>query len=227
MKILYAEDDVRLGEMTQFLLQKKGGYQVEWVQEGSDIFDYASSNAFDLLILDWMMPGESGVDACGRLRKAGYSAPILMLTARDALADRVEGLDAGADDYLVKPFEMDELLARVRALLRRKFTTIPVRQLDMHGLQIDLDNRSITRNGEEVYLTARELQLLELLVRHEGQVLTREQIFDRIWGYDADASLKIIDATVKLLRKKLMGTDDYDFITSVRGVGYRFDYEGK
>jgi DNA-binding response OmpR family regulator len=122
---------------------------------------------------------------------------------------------------------MDELLARIRALLRRKFTTIPVRQLDAHGLQIDLDNRTITRNGEDVYLTARELQLLELLVRHEGQVLTREQIFDRIWGYDADASLKIIDATVKLLRKKLMGTDDYDFITSVRGVGYRFDYEGK
>jgi DNA-binding response OmpR family regulator len=227
MNILYAEDDVRLGEMTHFLLQKKGGYQVEWVQDGADIFDYTSSNAYDLLILDWMMPGESGVEACGRLRKSGYSGPILMLTARDALADRVEGLDAGADDYLVKPFEMDELLARVRALLRRKFTTIPVRQLDAHGLQIDLDNRTITRNGEDVYLTARELQLLELLVRHEGQVLTREQIFDRIWGYDADASLKIIDATVKLLRKKLMGTDDYDFITSVRGVGYRFDYEGK
>lgn len=223
MKILLAEDDERLGELTEYLLRKKGGYQVEWLTDGSDVYAYATQSSYDLLVLDWMMPGESGVSICERLRKDGYSGAILLLTARDTLQDRIEGLDAGADDYLIKPYESEELLARIRALLRRNFGVIQARVMTMHGLTIDLDNRSVLNNQGEIYLSSRELQLLEMLVRNKGQVLSREQIFDQIWGFDADASLKIIDATVKLLRKKLIGTDGHDFITSIRGVGYRFD----
>jgi DNA-binding response OmpR family regulator len=223
VKILLAEDDERLGELICYLLQKKGGYQVEWLKDGAHVYAYATQSTYDLLILDWMMPVESGVAICKRLRDAAYQGTILMLTARDALEDKIEGLDAGADDYLVKPYESVELLARIRALLRRNFGSTLLRVIESHGVVIDLDNRSIAGAEGTAYLSTREVQLLELFVRNKGQVLEREHIFDQIWGLEADASLKIIDATVKLLRKKLMGTDGHDFITSIRGVGYRFD----
>ncbi|NGQ94926.1 response regulator transcription factor [Brevibacillus sp. SYP-B805] len=223
MNLLLAEDDVRLGELVVHLLKKKGGHQVEWLTRGDDVFDYAMQGHYDLLILDWMLPGEDGVSIASRLRKEGYAGAILMLTAKDALQDRVMGLDAGADDYLVKPFEVDELLARIRALTRRNFAPIQEQIVVIHNIAINLTNRTVFHGEQEIQLTPREYQLLELLIRNRGQVLSREVIYDRIWGLDADVSMKTIDATVKLLRKKLHGNSENDIIQSVRGVGYKLE----
>jgi DNA-binding response OmpR family regulator len=223
LNLLLAEDDIRLGELIAHLLKKKGGYQVEWVTEGDDVYDYATASHYDVLILDWMLPGEDGISICSRLRKQGYSGAIIMLTAKDALQDRVMGLDAGADDYLVKPFEIDELLARIRALARRNFAPIQEQMVQIQNIKVNLTNRTVFHGKDEVQLTPREFQLLDLLIRNKGQVLSREIIYDRIWGYDADVSMKTIDATVKLLRKKLNWNGNNDFIQSVRGVGYKLE----
>ncbi|WP_342044182.1 response regulator transcription factor [Bacillus sp. OTU530] len=223
MNILLAEDDVRLGELVVHMLKKKGGYQVDWVQEGGDAYDYAKSSHYDILILDWMMPGGDGTDVCRRLRKDGYSGAILMLTAKDTVEDRVEGLDAGADDYLVKPFELAELLARLRALMRRAYVPIVGDCVSLGSFELDRTNRVIRQREEEILLSPREFGLLDLLVQNKGQVLPRELILDRVWGYDADVSLKIVDATVKLLRKKLDVFGQQDVIQSIRGVGYKIE----
>ncbi len=223
MNILLAEDDIRLGELVAHLLKKKGGYHVEWLTKGDEVYVHAMESHYDVLILDWMMPGEEGVAICSKLRRRGYKGAILMLTAKDTLEDRIIGLDAGADDYLVKPFEMDELLARVRALARRNFAPLQEQIVKLDTMRINLTNRTVINGEEEVALTPREFQLLELLIRNKGQVLSREVIYDRIWGYEADVSLKTIDATVKLLRKKLLGNREKDWIQSIRGVGYKFE----
>lgn len=223
MNILLAEDDVRLGELIAHILKKKGGYHIDWLTRGDEVYSYVKESYYDLLILDWMMPGEEGIEICRKLRKRGYSGAILMLTAKDALEDRIIGLDAGADDYLVKPFEMDELLARVRALARRNFAPLQEQVVELDTMKVNLTNRTVVNGEEEVALTPREFQLLELLIRNKGQVLSREIIYDRIWGYDADVSMKTIDATVKLLRKKLQGNREKDWIQSIRGVGYKFE----
>ena len=223
MNILLAEDDIRLGELVSRLLKKKGGYQVEWVTDGEDAYSYATETHYDVLILDWMMPGEEGVSVCQRLRKQGYTGAIIMLTAKDALEDRIIGLDSGADDYVVKPFEVDELLARIRALGRRNFAPIQEDIIQFHHVQVNLTNRTVFNGEEEVQLTPREYQLLDLLIRNKSQVLSRDLIYDRIWGYNAEVSTKTIDATVKLLRKKLNLNGDKDIIQSVRGVGYKLE----
>jgi DNA-binding response OmpR family regulator len=223
LNILLAEDDLVLGELIAHLLKKRGGYQVEWLTEGDDVYDYARESHYDLLILDWMLPGEEGVSICSRLRKDGYSGAIIMLTAKDALQDRIIGLDAGADDYLVKPFEVDELLARIRALTRRNYAPIQEQIVRIKDITVNLTNRTVSYGEEEILLTPREFQLLDLLIRNKGQVLSREIIYDRIWGYDSDASMKTIDATVKLLRKKLHVHGQKDIIQSIRGVGYKLE----
>jgi len=223
VNILLAEDDIRLGELVSRLLKKKGGYQVEWVTDGEDAYSYATETHYDVLILDWMMPGEEGVSVCQRLRKQGYTGAIIMLTAKDALEDRIIGLDSGADDYVVKPFEVDELLARIRALGRRNFAPIQEDIIQFHHVQVNLTNRTVFNGEEEVQLTPREYQLLDLLIRNKSQVLSRDLIYDRIWGYNAEVSTKTIDATVKLLRKKLNLNGDKDIIQSVRGVGYKLE----
>jgi len=223
MNILLAEDDIRLGELIAHLLKKKGGYQVEWLTEGNDVYDYAMESHYDVLILDWMLPGEEGVRICSRLRKQGYSGAIIMLTAKDALQDRIIGLDSGADDYLVKPFEVVELLARIRALARRNFAPIQEQTVQIKNITVNLTNRTVFDGEEEIQLTPREFQLLDLLIRNRGQVLSREIIYNRIWGYNADVSMKTIDATVKLLRKKLHGNSENDIVQSIRGVGYKLE----
>jgi DNA-binding response OmpR family regulator len=221
LNILLAEDDIRLGELIAYMLKKKGGYQVEWVTQGDDALAYALQAHFDILILDWMLPGEDGVRVASRLRQQGYNGAILMLTARDALQDRIEGLDSGADDYLVKPFEIEELLARLRALARRNFAPIQEQIVQIHSITVNLTNRTVHDGEKEIHLTPREYQLLELLIRNKGQVLSREVIFERIWGLNSDVSMKTIDATIKLLRKKLNG--ETEMIQSIRGVGYKLD----
>ncbi|MBP1933806.1 response regulator transcription factor [Ammoniphilus resinae] len=223
MNILLAEDDIRLGELTAHLLKKKGGYNVEWLTEGNEVFSYATVSHYDILVLDWMLPGEEGVSICRRLREHGYSGAIIMLTAKDALQDRIVGLDAGADDYLVKPFEVDELLARIRALSRRNFAPMQEEIVQIKHISINLINRTVFNGEDEIQLTPREYQLLDLFIRNKGQVLSRDIIFDRIWGYEADVSMKTIDATVKLLRKKLNLSSENDIIQSVRGVGYKLE----
>lgn len=223
MNILLAEDDLQLGELIGFMLKKKGGYKVDWVMEGEDAYDYAIASHYDVLILDWMMPNGDGVSVCRRLRNEGYAGAILMLTAKDAVGDRIEGLDAGADDYLIKPFEIDELLARLRALSRRNYAPIVEEQLSIQNMVLNRTSQTVRHGQEEIQLSPREFQLLDLLIQNKGQVLPREVILDRIWGFDADVSTKTIDATIKLLRKKLDIIGKQELLQSIRGVGYKFE----
>ncbi|MFJ7728764.1 response regulator transcription factor [Neobacillus sp. NPDC097160] len=224
MNILLAEDYVRLGELIEYMLKKKGKYKVEWVLEGEDAYYYAISSHFDVLVLDWMMPNGNGVEVCRRLRKQGYSGPILMLTAKDTVQDRIEGLDSGADDYLVKPFEIDELLARLRALSRRNYAPIIEEEIQIQELVLNRMSHMVRFRSMELQLSPREFQLLDLMVQNKGQVLSREVILDRIWGYDSDVAPKTIDATVKLIRKKLERFGKQDLLQSIRGVGYRLEH---
>jgi DNA-binding response OmpR family regulator len=223
MNILLAEDDVRLGELIGYMLKKKGSYNVEWVQEGEDAHYYATSAHYDVIIMDWMMPNGTGVEICTRLRKQGYSGAILMLTAKDTVQDRIEGLDSGADDYLVKPFEIDELLARLRALGRRNYAPIMEEEIMVHGLTLNRMSHMVCSGRETIQLSPREFQLLDLFIQNKGQVLPREIILERIWGGDGEVAPKTIDATVKLIRKKLGSLGKQDLLQSVRGVGYRLE----
>ncbi|WAA09210.1 response regulator transcription factor [Fervidibacillus albus] len=223
MKILLAEDDPQLGELIVYMLKKKGGHSVDWVTAGSDAYDYAISSHYDVLILDWMMPEGEGTEICRRLRKDHYSGAIMILTAKDALQDRIKGLDAGADDYIVKPFEIDELLARLRALSRRNYAPILEETVFFKDFVLNRTSQVIRRETEEISLSTREFQLLDLLIQNKGQVLPREVILDRVWGYDTDVSLKTIDATIKLLRKKLDRLGKTSLIQTVRGVGYKIE----
>jgi two-component system, OmpR family, response regulator QseB len=223
MNLLLAEDDSRLGELVVHMLQKKAGYRVDWVEHGEDAYDYAMAVHYDVVIMDWMMPQLDGIAACRRLREAGYSGAVLMLTAKDSLKDRVEGLDAGADDYLSKPFELDELLARLRALRRRNFAPILEETVRIRGVVLHRTSAMASQGDLVVQLTPREFQVLDLLVSNKGQTLSREVILDRVWGYEADVAPKTVDATIKLLRKKLMPLGGEEWVQSVRGVGYRLD----
>ena len=223
MKVLLAEDDEMLGELTVHLLKKKGAKSVDWVMEGEDAYDYALASFYDVIVLDWMMPNGDGVEICKKLRKKGYSGAVLMLTAKDSLSDRVEGLDAGADDYLVKPFEIEELWARLRALARRTFSPLQEEIVEFNGLKINRTSHSVCRNEEKISLTPREFELLDMLVQNRGKVLTRELIFDRIWGFDTEVSMKTIDATMKLLRKKVDADEGESLIETIRGVGYKIE----
>jgi len=222
LNILLAEDDLQLGELLGFMLEKVD-YKVDWVMEGEDAYQYAQASHYDVVILDWMMPNGDGISVCRKLRREGYSKAILMLTAKDAVEDRIHGLDAGADDYLIKPFEIEELLARLRALTRRNYAPIVEEQISLHDLIINRTSQTIIQGKEEIQLSPREFQLLDLLVQNKGQVLPRELILDRIWGLDSDVSTKTIDATIKLLRKKLNIFGRHDMLQSIRGVGYKVE----
>jgi DNA-binding response OmpR family regulator len=223
MKILLAEDDARLGKLTAHMLKTRMNGEVDWVKTGHDAYDYAVASSYDVVVLDWMMPDGNGRDTCVKLRMDGYSGAILMLTAKDTLHDRVEGLDAGADDYLVKPFEMDELLARLRALMRRTFVPLEDDRITIGDLELRRANQTVTQGGRGVQLSPREFQILELLMRNKGRILTREIILDKVWGLDAEVNLKAIDAIIKLIRKKLKPDASREWIQSVRGVGYKID----
>lgn len=223
MNILLAEDDIKLGELISYMLEKKAKYHVDWVQTGEDAYEYAIASHYDVMIMDWMMPEGDGIQTCKKLRSERYGGAILMLTAKDAIEDRVIGLDSGADDYLVKPFEIDELLARLRALGRRNFSPIREDILKIEDITINRINQTIEKDHQHIQLTPREYQLLDLLVQNKGQVLTRDIIYDRIWGTETDVSYKTIDATVKLLRKKLAIFNKENWLHSIRGVGYKLE----
>ncbi|GGJ06884.1 response regulator transcription factor [Paenibacillus hunanensis] len=223
MHVLLAEDDTRLGELIVHMLQKKAGYTVDWVTTGNDAYAHVEYGSYDILILDWMMPEGDGLSLCTRLRKESYTGAILMLTARDALQDRIDGLDAGADDYLVKPFEIGELLARLRALSRRNYAPIQTEEMKFGELVLNRNEQCVSLDSRSVQLTPREFQLFDLLVQNRGVVLTREVILDRVWGMESDVGPKTIDATIKLLRRKLAELDNKELIQSARGLGYKVD----
>ena len=224
MKILLAEDDARLGKLIKYMLEQNK-FTVEWITNGGEIFEYANYTEYDVLILDWMMPGETGIDACRRLRQTGYERAILILTARDSVEDRVAGLDAGADDYLVKPFEFAELLARLRALSRHSTQQIKQEEIAVGEFILNRTAKSLTKNGEVIQLSPREFQIFDLLAQNVGIVVPRELIWDRIWGLEADVTDNNIDTYMKILRKKL--GDGQSVIKTVRGVGYRLEADGK
>ncbi|KOO48750.1 response regulator transcription factor [Viridibacillus arvi] len=219
MKILLAEDDARLRKNLVQII-KREIHQVDAVGNGQDAVNYAMYNEYDLLILDWMMPKLSGLEVCQEVRRKGYTGGILILTAKDDTADIIQGLDMGADDYLVKPVKMEELLARIRALLRRKDK--PIEQVvKADNFLLQLDSRKLLRNNEEIELTKKEFLLLEYLFINKGRVLTRDQISLHIWGYDQDISNNALDALVKLVRKKIDENERQSIIQNVRGIGYK------
>ena len=219
---LLAEDDLKLGKLTQYMLEQNG-IATEWVTTGDAIYDYAMYEEYDVLVLDWMMPKMSGVDACKKLRSDGYQRAILLLTARDSIEDRVTGLDAGADDYLVKPFEFAELMARLRALGRRSSQKIQQDMMDLGDFTLDRTSKVLKKGEQVIQLSPREFQIFDLLVQNMGIVVPRDIILDRIWGLESEVSSNNIDSYVKLLRKKLESADGQMIISTIRGVGYKLE----
>jgi two-component system, OmpR family, response regulator MprA len=216
-RILIIEDDEGIVRVLRRALAYEG-YQVETALDGESGLQRARDWRPDLMILDLMLPGMDGLEVTQRLRTEG-NIPILMLTAKDTVNDRVLGLDAGADDYMTKPFDLDELLARVRALLRRtQLERAPV--LSFNDLTLDTSTRMATRRGRPIALTAKEYDLLELFMRHPRQVMTREMIFDRVWGYDFGGESNVLDVYIRYLRQKLENEGEQRLIHTVRGVGY-------
>lgn len=216
-RILIIEDDPAILKLLQRGLAYEG-YVVDTAVDGRSGLLMARDNQPDLVVLDWMLPGMDGLEVCHRLRTGG-EVPIVMLTAKDTIQDRVQGLDAGADDYLVKPFNLDELLARIRALLRRtQVKRIPI--LEFLDLKLDTGSRQASREDRVISLTAKEYELLDLFMRHPRQVLTREVIFDRVWGYDFGGESNVLEVYIRYLRQKLEAGDEARLIHTVRGVGY-------
>ena len=220
MKILLAEDDVRLARAIRRVFEEEL-HDVTIVEQGRDALATATSGGFDVMILDVMLPGMDGFEVCRRLRAKGGQMPVLMLTARTDVEDRVRGLDCGADDYMLKPFAIAELLARVRAHARRGTRQTAARDdLRAGDLLLDISRHSAMREGQEIELTVKEFQLLELLLRHQGQVLTRMQILDHVWTYDRDFASNVVDIYIHYLRNKVDRGFKKPLIHTIRGVGY-------
>lgn len=216
--ILVVEDEVKLAQFIELEL-KYEGYQVTVVHDGLAGLTAAREGTPDLIVLDWMIPGISGVEVCRRLRQTGDRVPVILLTAKDEIGDRVAGLDAGADDYVVKPFSVEELLARVRAHLRRTQEDDPD-LLVFEDLSLNRSTREVFRGDRAIELTAKEYDLLEYLISHPRQVLTRDRILEHVWGYDFMGDSNIIEVYVRYLRLKLEANNEKRLVQTVRSVGY-------
>lgn len=221
-RILVVEDELRIAD---FLVRglREEGYQVEHAADGREAWHALQSGSWDLVLLDWWLPGEDGVQVLRRFRQLNRTTPVLFLTARDTVADRVEGLDAGAEDYLCKPFAFDELLARVRSLLRRSSQTTSL-ALEFQDIHADLPSQRVTRNGRAVELTAKEYALLCLFMKRPGEVLSRTRIFEAVWGEQYDGLSNTLEVHVKELRRKLE-VHGPRIIHTRRGRGYVMDSE--
>jgi DNA-binding response OmpR family regulator len=217
-KILLMEDDIKLARFLQLELDSEG-YQTLVAHDGLTGLTLAREENPDLVLLDWMMPEMTGVEVCRRLRATGCKTPVVLLTAKDDVTDRVAGLDAGADDYVVKPFSIEELLARVRAHLRRH-SEEEQDSLQFLDLSLNRRTREVRRRGQSIDLTAKEFDLLEYLLTHPKQVFTREQILEQVWGYDFMGDSNIIEVYVRYLRLKLEKDGQDRIIHTVRSVGY-------
>ena len=219
MRILLAEDEKELNDLVRKTLEDEG-YAVDSVFDGDSALEYLSSTPYDIAILDIMMPGRDGIVVLREYRKSGGKAPILILTARDAVEDRVGGLDAGADDYLVKPFMFPELLARIRVLLRRNTTSASSSVLECGDLVMDTSSHAVRRRGRKIDLSAKEYSILEYMMRNQGAVLGRESFRSHIWSWDYDGESNVIDVYIRYLRKKIDDGESVKLIHTIRGAGY-------
>ena len=218
MKILLAEDEVDLNNVvTRYL--KKNGYSVDSVLDGEEALDYLEYSEYDLVILDIMMPKVDGFEVIKKLRDKGNHTSVLMLTARDSADDKVKGLDLGADDYIVKPFDFNELLARIRAVVRRKYGNSS-NKLVIGDLILDTSEKSVTRAGKQIELTGKEYEVLEYLMQSKNRILSREQIKEHVWDFDYEGDSNIIDVLIKNIRKKIDIEDGKQIIYTKRGLGY-------
>jgi DNA-binding response OmpR family regulator len=218
MRILIVEDEKRMADLLKRALQEEG-YTVATAADGKSAVEMAQASQFELILLDIMLPGMDGFQVAQRLRREGNRVPILMLTARDATPDIVQGLDLGADDYLTKPFSFEVLLARIRALLRRGPASQSVK-LRVGDLELDPGSHEVTRRGQAVNLTRTEFSLLEYLMRREGQVIPRDTLIEAVWGYDRNIESNTLDVFIRLLRSKVEDDCGPRLIHTVRGIGY-------
>jgi DNA-binding response OmpR family regulator len=219
MRVLLIEDDRKAARLLSKGLQEEG-FVVDVASTGEDGEEQAALNEYDVVILDWLLPGRDGLAVCRALRASGNATPILMLTARDSVADRVSGLGTGADDYLTKPFALDELLARIQALLRRSRSVQPV-VLRVADLTLDPVTRRVSRGSAVVTLTPKEYAILEVLMRNVGQVVSRTRLAERVWDEASEVLDNLVDAHVSHLRKKVDREASVPLIHTIRGVGYR------
>ena len=219
MRVLLVEDEARITDFISRGLSEQG-YAVDIAPDGEEAISWTEVAAFDLIILDVMLPRRDGIEVCRTLRKRGLTTPILMLTARDSVEDRVRGLDSGADDYLMKPFSFAELLARLRALTRRE-TTVLGSVIQVGDLRLDTTTWEVSRQGVLIGLTTKECRLLEYLMRHPNQVLTRTMIADHVWNYEFDNATNVIDVHIRNLRRKIDDPFPDKLIQTIRGAGYR------
>lgn len=224
MRVLLVEDEIRLAEALAHIL-KKEGFITDMANNGIDGLLLAETNNYDVIILDRMLPGKEGIEILRELRADNIQTPTIFLTAKDTVQNRVEGLDAGADDYLVKPFSKEELLARVRALTRRSQTLVFQDCLKLGSLKLDMAQCEVYIVDEKIKLSLKEAQLLELLLRNKGQVLSKEQILDRIWGYGSDVEMKNVDLYIFYLRKKIDFAKAGIYLETIRGIGYSLKEE--
>jgi len=220
MRILVVEDEKKMASFIERGL-KEEGYAVDVASDGERGWEYASTNDYDVILLDWMLPKLNGLELCKKIREQGLVTPVLMLTVRDAVEDKIKGLDHGADDYLTKPFSFDELLARVRALLRRPQKMEPTTVLRCGNLFLDIVSRKVFAEDEEISLSQKEFSLLEFLMRRHGDVVTRSQIAEHVWDLHFDPMSNTIDVYINFLRKKIDGNRKRSRIETVRGAGYR------
>jgi len=223
VRVLVVEDEVKMAGLLKRGLEEEG-YAVDTAGDGREALWLATENPYDAIVLDVMLPDLDGFEVCRRLRDAGRWSPVLMLTARDAVPDRVEGLDAGADDYLTKPFSFAELLARVRALVRRGTPERPP-ALGAGNLTLDPATRRVARGDATIELTAKEFALLEFLMRHPGEVLSRTRLIEHVWDFAYEGDSNVVDVYVRYLREKVDRPFGTDSIETVRGAGYRLREE--
>jgi two-component system OmpR family response regulator len=223
VRVLVVEDERKMAGLLKRGLEEEG-YAVDTAADGQEALWLATENAYDAVVLDAMLPDLDGFEVCRRLRDAGRWSPVLMLTARDAVADRVAGLDAGADDYLTKPFSFTELLARLRALVRRGTTERPP-VLRAGALTLDPATRRVARDDAPIELTAKEFALLEYFMRHRGEVLSRTRLIEHVWDFAYEGDSNVVDVYVRYLREKVDRPFGTDSIETVRGAGYRLTEE--
>ena len=217
MRILLVEDERNVAAFIKKGLEEEF-YSVDVAEDGSEGLLMGTSSDYDLIILDVMLPGMNGIEICKKIRERDRRVPILMLTAVDSVESKVQGLESGADDYLTKPFEFSELLARIKALLRRAPDI--VNELTIDNLRIDLLSRRVFRGGREITLTPKEFSLLEYLLRNNGRVLSRTQIIENVWGYNFDPGSNVVDVHIKFLREKIDSDTEKKLIHTIRGAGY-------
>ncbi|WP_392530578.1 response regulator transcription factor [Nostoc sp. C117] len=220
MKILLVEDEYRIAKaLAEVLIDQN--YLVDIASDGQAGWEFAKAFPYDLIVLDLMLPKLDGITLCRQLRQEGYSIPILLLTAKDSSTDKVIGLDAGADDYVVKPFDLQELMARIRALLRRGITILPA-VFEWEKLRLDPSNYEVTYNGQAIHLTPKEYRILELFLRHSHQVFNRNEILKHLWSFEEPPGEETIKVHIRSLRQKLkLAGANVDFIETVYGLGYR------